>query len=291
MRGRYYCPNCKATLDYQTGFSPSSGSHVCTRCGAHLADLDVYYGERFENVSWYCDSCGAFLNKQDNFSDLNDYWDCTECGYRNSISEDDIQESTARKREPGLIRALNAVNKMLDKELERRKLEESGYQEEPEEPDAVTKFMEKLGEYIIKGIVWLFKSIGKLIFLLFKGLFILLKKAVHYFIDPQKDGRIAKYDFFKMRLRARFCNHKQLPIGNYYYDLLHKNVKDVKIKLYNNGFKRIKAIPIKDLSYSARHRIGEVEQVVVNGTSYFEPEDVFSYNTQIIITYHDKKKS
>ena len=177
MRDIYFCTNCKATLDYQTGFSPSNGWHVCTRCGAHLAGPDGYKGERFEDVLWYCDSCGAYLNNQENFTDLEDHWDCTVCGHRNPISEEEIHESNYRKREPGLIKALNAINFMLDKELDRRVRQQQAVEEYSQEDesskqdDEIVLLFEKIGMAIFKGFGWIFKSLAKVVFIVIKFLF------------------------------------------------------------------------------------------------------------------------
>ena len=295
MSGRYYCPNCKATLDYQTGFSPSRGTHVCTRCGMYLSDPDAYHGDIFEDVSWFCDNCGAFLNTQDGFTDLDGYWDCTACGYVNTISQDEIQENKVKQRESAYVRTLNVFNTFLDKQIESMS-EKNASGTSPigsvqHQEDKMSQFLEKAVSALFKGIFWILKMIGKLIIFILKEIFNLLKRAVHYFIDPQKDGRISKIDFAKIRIKAFLFNRKLLPINNDCYDLLHKKVDKVKVILYNNGFKNIKAIPIKDLGPQNVHRIGEVEQVVINGTSFFESDDMFRYDTQIIVTYHKKYKS
>lgn len=86
----YYCPNCGASLNNQSGFDPSCGAWTCTECGTMLMDDDVYNGDTYEGVAWYCDNCGALLNRQDGFSDSYGSWTCTECGHQNGTVEDDI---------------------------------------------------------------------------------------------------------------------------------------------------------------------------------------------------------
>lgn len=328
MRDEYFCPNCNATLNYQSGFDPNRGSWTCTECGTHLMDDDVYDGDTFEGIAWYCDDCGALLNRQSGFSNRCGSWTCKKCGHSNSISEDEIISNDETMWCPSCGRALNRQLGFSDVYFDWKctycdsKLHREYYSDSFEvvdedydsddcsdesadessfptnkrpryvhqdDDDEFSQFLEKAVTALFKGIFWIIKMIGKLIFFIFKEIFNLLKKIVHCYTDPQKNGKISRKDFDKLRTNAFFRNHKQLPINNYYYDLLHRKVDTVKTILYNSGFKNIKAIPIKDLSYADRHRIGEVEQVVINGTSFFEPEDMFPYNAQIIITYHEKR--
>ena len=86
----YFCPNCGAILNNQTGFDPSLGSWRCTECGKLLMDDDVYDSDTFEGVAWFCDNCGALLNRQYGFSDSFGSWQCAECGHVNRIDESEI---------------------------------------------------------------------------------------------------------------------------------------------------------------------------------------------------------
>ena len=90
----YFCPNCGAILNNQSGFDPDLGVWKCTECGEEL------YGDeledtmrRFDGVIWHCDSCGAVLNIQSGFYDDCMTWCCTECGHVNLINEDEIYDS------------------------------------------------------------------------------------------------------------------------------------------------------------------------------------------------------
>ena len=90
----YYCPNCGADLEDQSGFDPDEGTWTCTNCGQTLYGDDIAETMvLFDGVVWHCDSCGAVLNKQPGFIDSCFTWHCTDCGYANRISEDDIYES------------------------------------------------------------------------------------------------------------------------------------------------------------------------------------------------------
>lgn len=90
----FFCPNCGAVLNYQSGFDPDLSSWTCTECGQALYGDDIASTmQHFDGVVWYCDSCGAVLNKQAGFSDCYSQWNCSECGYENEISDDNIYPS------------------------------------------------------------------------------------------------------------------------------------------------------------------------------------------------------
>lgn len=92
----YFCPNCNAVLNNQTGFDPDLGAWTCTECGQTLYGDDVESTmAQFDGVVWYCDSCGAVLNKQSGFDDSCGTWYCTNCGHANPINESEIYESEA----------------------------------------------------------------------------------------------------------------------------------------------------------------------------------------------------
>lgn len=110
----YFCPNCGAILNNQSGFDPNNSVWTCTECGMLLMDDDMYEGDRFEGVVWYCDNCNAILNKQSGFSDSNSYWQCEECGHTNPISESEILDSADVKLCPNCHSCLNKQSSYYD---------------------------------------------------------------------------------------------------------------------------------------------------------------------------------
>lgn len=89
MYDEYFCPNCNAILNNQSGFKPE-GTWKCMSCGQTLYGEDVYDGIFYKDVMWYCDNCNALLNKQSGFYDYCGNWTCSECGHSNPINEDEI---------------------------------------------------------------------------------------------------------------------------------------------------------------------------------------------------------
>lgn len=60
--------------------------------------------------------------------------------------------------------------------------------------------------------------------------------------------------------------------------------------LRNNGFCNVKSIPIKDVGRDSESFLFEVEQIFINGCSFFEEGDAFNENSVVIITYHEKQE-
>ncbi len=89
----FFCPNCGAILNEQSGFDPEKDTWTCTKCGQLLSDPEMYNGDVFEGVVWFCDNCGAVLNKQLGFSDRYGSWTCEKCYHSNAINQSEIYES------------------------------------------------------------------------------------------------------------------------------------------------------------------------------------------------------
>lgn len=49
-------------------------------------------------------------------------------------------------------------------------------------------------------------------------------------------------------------------------------------------------MPIKDIYVGSRCFVGQVEQVVIQGSSFFQEGDLIPYDAEIIITYHVKRE-
>lgn len=77
----WYCDNCDAHLNNQSGFSGESGSWVCTKCGT-LNYIDygntlTEYGQALEYIAYvHCPTCDAHLIED------GDEMVCPDCGYR-----------------------------------------------------------------------------------------------------------------------------------------------------------------------------------------------------------------
>jgi len=314
----YYCTNCGADLGDQSGFDPSCGAWTCTRCGTMLMDDDTFNGDNFEGVAWFCDNCGALLNKQSGFYDGCGSWTCTDCGYSNGITEDDIFESedsyqkheyySSKQRkeeeeeedndtEPEIYcpncganlrdqweyndycndYTCDECNANLHRDYsydefsveENRANEDYDYDDDYEyshnryspPPTAQYNRRKKLSD-IIKD------------------------RAKSYFSTKIPPNR----DVIKKRAKAFFFKHKLISVGYSSYYLQGRDADEVYELLYNRGFKRITRIDLKDIYINSPFRENSVAKAEINGISYFESFSEFPYDSNLVITIHQKRE-
>lgn len=74
-----------------------------------------------------------------------------------------------------------------------------------------------------------------------------------------------------------------------YEDLIGRNASYVANTFIESAFSDVKTIPIKDIYKGLVYQVGQVEQIVIGGSSYFRKGDLIPYDTEVIITYHEKK--
>lgn len=75
----WYCDNCDAHLNKQTGFNTYSGSWTCEECGYNndVSDDNILSGEEEEFVRdayVVCPHCGAHMKTDDC-----EYYECPDC--------------------------------------------------------------------------------------------------------------------------------------------------------------------------------------------------------------------
>ena len=92
----------------------------------------------------------------------------------------------------------------------------------------------------------------------------------------------AKYILTSNGKRIRVECDGQKLIGN--------DVEYVAKCIRNMGFKKIKCKAIKDIYLNAEKYIGEVEQIIVQGSGEFKIGDMVKYDADIVILYHEKKE-
>lgn len=249
----YICPNCGAVLNYQGGFDPSCGSWTCTCCGKHLMDDDVYEGHCYSGVAWYCDDCGALLNRQSGFADFYSFWTCTECGYSNKIAKTEIyesQEDYEQKKEYSHI-----ANDLAEILVEAAKVAVKGYSQKRQQEIEEEEMRKAEAERIRK---------------------------------EQEEALKIKKALWKKRAKAFLFKGKKIPIHYYCEELANQDALWVSKALEDNAFTNVEIVPIKDIYVGSAYNIGQVEQVAINGTLFFRQGDLFPYDAEIVITYHDK---
>lgn len=311
----YYCTKCGAILNDQYGFDPNNSTWTCTSCGEQLMDDDTYEGDKFEGVAWYCDSCGELLNKQSGFTDSNGTWTCTNCYHDNPIDEDHIVNS--KKSNLGFwgslfVGALEGVAEVLCN----RKSDDSESDESNDEtkyycPNCYAEL--NLQDLFDEDEEWTCENcFTKLKYSYVEDEYTIFENKEYKYDNIQYKDDNARYDvnyhnsydnkgkdipsklsdteLRKIRKRALIYNLKKIVVGYDCIDLKGSNVLYVHTVLYNQAFKNIKLDPIKDLTEDNSYKIGIVDNISINGKTHFLEDDEFSYNSEVIITYHEKSE-
>ena len=102
--------------------------------------------------------------------------------------------------------------------------------------------------------------------------------------------RKARNELRKKRAKAFFFKGKKIAVPCDYEDLIGRNASYVANAFSESAFSDVKTIPVKDIYKGSTYKVGQVEQVVIGGSSYFRKGDLLPYDTEIIITYHEKKE-
>ena len=92
------------------------------------------------------------------------------------------------------------------------------------------------------------------------------------------------------RLKALLFNKKNIKTDVSADALVGNYVEYVTERIKEAGFNNYETVPIKDIYKGSNKKIGEVEQVVINGQSCFDSNTMFSYKSRIIISYHAKRE-
>lgn len=106
----------------------------------------------------------------------------------------------------------------------------------------------------------------------------------------KEQERKAKNALRKKRIKAFLFKGKKIEIPCDCDEIARKDISFVADLFKQSAFSNIITIPIKDIDDNSSYTEGEVEQVVIDGKMYFKRGDLIPYDTEIIITYHLKKK-
>lgn len=90
------------------------------------------------------------------------------------------------------------------------------------------------------------------------------------------------------RIKALLFNKKNVKTDVSADALVGNHVEYVIERIKEAGFINYEAVPIKDIYEGSNKKIGEVEQVVINGQPCFDANTMFPYKSRIIISYHTK---
>lgn len=378
----FFCPNCGATLNYQSGFDPSLGAWTCTECGQLLMDDDVYEGDVFEGVAWYCDNCGALLNKQYGFSDSYGTWTCTECGHTNGISEDEIidgkhftcPECGATLNNQSGFNAYDDwecsscgtklthsysdddysvvdVDKICCPNCDADLKEQWGFSEynndwtcsecgahlhreytfdefeqmeDSDDEDDESNYSCPVCDSELDDQCgfdeddddWICEYCGTKLHRYYGDHEYSIvdesdenstgpsesKDAYTTHNNSQYESRERttfngcttsakeKSELRKLRIKAFITSKKKVPIGYDTKQLVGENFREVEIRLHNQAFKNIQNKSNKDVYTNSIFKDSEVESVSINGTTNFSSQEMFPYDSEIIVNYHEKRE-
>ena len=286
------CPNCGAKLKDQFCYDNYQENWKCTECGVHLHHC--YSSDPYtiveENKGPECPNCGAYLKDQFCFADYKDNWECTECGahlHHNYISDPyTIVEEDKGPKCPNCGAYLKIQFCFADYEDDWECTEcgahlHHEYSSDPYKIVDVEDVDEDDSNYS-SGSFYTYTTTS----------YTYPKQSSHSTSASQekKEQKLPERELRKQRIKAFFFKRKKIQLGYDYSDLLGKNIDTVETLLYNQAFNNVKKIPIKDVYVDSPYFVGQVEQVVIQGSSYFQEGDLIPYDAEIIITYHIKRE-
>lgn len=102
--------------------------------------------------------------------------------------------------------------------------------------------------------------------------------------------RKAKNALRKQRVKAFLFKGKKIEIRYGSEELVGRNVEFVTRVLTEGAFTNIETVVVKDIYTDSPYEVGQVEQVVIDGSAYFQEGDQIPYDADIVITYHEKRE-
>lgn len=113
------------------------------------------------------------------------------------------------------------------------------------------------------------------------------------FVDSNKDletdkglNYSHKEKFFS---RVFGGNNGSISIGYGIENVIGEHLYPVISMLLDSGFRNIKTFAIQDINNRSSGYCYQVEQVVINGSGFFERGMFFPGNTEVFVSYHDKQ--
>ncbi len=293
----WYCDECGALLNRQKGFSDSNDSWECSECG-HVNPIGkeaIINGKLFK-----CPECGDILNYQSEFDSYDDNWTCTSCGanlthgcYDDDYTVDDEDEFDSdydddldSEYDDGAddydeIDEYDSDN--ICPECGSNLNNQDGYDEDYEDWTCEYCGAKLHRDYDDEDYYIVDES--------YSGSDNDLESQISKDNDEQdrctvliKDESILQM----IRIRAFLTSRKKVPFGYCTQHLIGDYYMDVQNRLYNQGFKKIHLKSKKDVYINSGFSDGEVESVSINGKTTISSKEMYSYNSDIVITYHEK---
>lgn len=303
LRGvAWYCDNCGALLNKQYGFSDSYGTWTCTECGHTngISEDEIIDGKHFT-----CPECGATLNNQSGFNAYDD-WECSSCGTKLTHSYSDDGYSVVD------------VDKICCPNCNADLKEQWGFSEYNNDWTCSECGAHLHREYTFDedDDDWICEYCGTKLHRYYGDHEYSIvdesdenstgpsesKDAYTTHNNSQYESRERttfngcttsakeKSELRKLRIKAFITSKKKVPIGYDTKQLVGENFREVEIRLHNQAFKNIQNKSNKDVYTNSIFKDGEVESVSINGTTNFSSQEMFPYDSEIIVNYHEKRE-
>ena len=281
----WYCDECDALLNRQSGFSDSYGTWTCTECGHTngTTEDDIYESEEDYQYHKTVDAAVDFIGSV--VSGIMS-------GIANASSEDDDEEDEDSHFCPNCNDALNEQlcfdeyaeewtctccgtklhRNYIGAEYEIVEDEEDSYYDDDDEDvepilvkeprqkteaelEAERKQQEKLRQELIR-------------------------KA-----EKEKNSKLRK-----KRAKAFIFKHKKIMTGMSSTELMKCNYDEARKHFTDEGFTNVHLHALKDIYTDCTKQNGEIEQITIDGTPFFDEEYMCPYDAEIIIVYHQKRE-
>lgn len=310
------CPNCGAWLKKQYSFSDWSDDHICSECGTklHRNNSSDPFEVAEDDEKSKCPGCGTSLKDQYSFSDWYNDYTCSECGAK-LHREYSCDPFEIVKEDEGAVCPRcgdHLKNQFLYSEIDNdwcckecgaklhRDYSFDNYKEtssdDDDENDQSSDSDESSSGDLSDALVGLFSvALGA-------GIAAHSRKKQLEREDTRRQAeterlclekerkRKARKELRKKRVKAFFFKGKKIAVPCDYEDLIGKNASYVANAFSESAFTDIKTIAVKDIYKGSAYKVGQVEQVIIDGSSYFSKGDLLPYDVEIIITYHEKKE-
>ena len=277
----WFCDDCGALLNRQSGFSDSLGSWVCTQCG-HENRIDE---DEIINDGPQCPRCGSFFKHQSCYSEYDDDWTCEKCGAKlhrdysfdpyEVVDGDNDNDDGPRCPHCGSVLKDQSYFSEYDDDWTceecgtklHRDFSSDPYEIVEDDDDDNDDNNDDYERYDHRT-----------------------KSYDGNYRSVKTPNPIPKKEAKRIRFKAFVFHHKKIQIGLNSNDVLGADVFEAYRILQNNAFNNINLIPIKDIYTNTPYRVGQIESIQVGSNSRFVSSDFFAYDTKIVIKYHDKKE-
>lgn len=279
------CPNCSSYLKKQSYYGGYEDDWTCEECGAKLHrkySCDPYEVIH-EDEGPKCPHCGDKLNSQFCYSEYKDDWTCESCGAKlhRRYSFDPYEEIDDSQEEECSYTPPSPQPQSHSWEPPRA----PAYMSPPPYswvPPQRPTYVPPLSYSYAPPRAPTYMSCNPL---QQPG-----GATPARGTKPATMTEVPKGKLRRKRIKAFLFRRKRIKLGYNPQALLRKHYQFVFTLLHNNAFENIKCIPVKDIYTGSPYAVGEVEQVVINGSQHFSWDDLIPYDTEIIITYHIKRE-